>query len=251
MILGEREEELERIKRYVIDIAPIMFYRTNDLIHIKRVIGHFEQMIPQIKEVYGDNFNYEFARVTAEVHDDPEILTTDVPLYEKERMEKEELEKLSLEEDKAIEKLIKTYGLFFKGYLYEELLYSTKDKDKIETQFISFCDKFDGAGEAWHEVWAGNEFFVLPAGGKNAKTGGYIRRLKEFPKKYPEMIPFFEKFPEYLVDEFNFSSIPYKNKPHTIRSLKKDSEFPLYELWKKSVIKTEGTKNLVTQLEFY
>jgi len=251
MILGEREEELEKIKRYIIELTPVMFYRTNDLIHIKRVVGHFEQIIPKIKEVYGNNFNYEFARAAAEVHDDPEIITTDIPLYEKELMNKEKRERLSLEEDKAIENLVERYGLFFKGYSYKELLYSTKNKDRLETQFISFCDKFDGAGEAWHEIWAGNEFFVLPAGGKDAKTGGYIRRLKEFSEKYPKMVAFFEEFPEYSVDEFNFELIPYKNKPHTIKSLKKNSGFLLYELWKKSVIKTEGTKNLVTQLEFY
>ena len=50
MILGEREEELEKIKRYIIELTPVMFYRTNDLIHIKRVVGHFEQIIPKIKE---------------------------------------------------------------------------------------------------------------------------------------------------------------------------------------------------------
>ncbi len=250
-MLEEREKELEKLKRYEIYLTPIMFYRTNVLIHTKRVLGHFNQIIPQIKAIYGNDFCYEFAKAAAEVHDDPEIITKDIPLYNKEKMSKEEKEELSLEEEKAIEKLVERYGLFFKGYSYEELLYSAKNKDRLETQFISFCDKFDGAGEAWHEIWAGNDFFVLPAGGKDAKTGGYIRRLKEFPKKYPQMIPFFEKFPEYLVNEFNFELILYKSKTHTINSIKKDSGFPLYELWKKSVIKTEGTKNLVTQLEFY
>ena len=255
MELSEREDELQKIKRYVLDITPIMYYRTNDLIHLKRVIGHFEQMIPQIKKVYGDKFNYDFARASAEVHDDPEIFTSllgrDVTLYEKERMNEKEKKKLSDEEEKAIPKLVERYGLFFKGFDYEELLYSTKEKNKLETQIISFCDKFDGAGEAWHEIWAGNEFFVLPAGGKNAKSGGYIRRFKEFKEKYPSLNPFFEEFPEYLLNEFDFEKIPSGKKPHTIKSLKKDSGFPLYELWKKSVIKTEGVKNLVTQLEFY
>jgi len=248
--LKAREEELSKIKRYLHEITPVMFYRTNDLIHAKRVRSHLEQALPDILEIYGDDFDVNFARVACEVHDDPEIITGDVQLYEKERMSPEKLEELSIKEMHAIPLIIKKYGKTFEGHSYEELLKSTKNKDRLETQFVSFFDKFDGAGEAWHEIWAGNKFFGLPAGGKNGKSGGYIRRLNEFLIKYPKMKAFFEKFPEYIPQPFDFNKASQNKIPHTVESLKKDSGYFPYEKWKASVIKSEGTKNLTTQLEF-
>lgn len=248
--LKDRENCLIKIKRYNLDITPVMFYRTNDLIHSKRVQSHLEQAIPDLMEVYGNKFHVNYALAASEVHDDPEMITDDIPLYNKEKMTLEELEELSKKEINAIPLLIKNYGKNFKGFSYEDLLLSTKNKNKLETQFVSFFDKLDGAGESWHEIWAGNSFFVLPAGGRDGKNGGYIRRLNEFPKKYHLMKKFFKKFPNYLPEPFDFNSVVKEGNPHSKESLQKDSGYSLYEFWKKSIIKTEGIKNLITQIEF-
>ncbi len=245
-----REESLKNIKRYIHHITPVMYYRTNDLIHSKRVLWHLEEAIPKIKKVYETKFEVNFARTLALVHDDVEILTGDVQLHDKEKMNTKELETLVKDEKEAIKKIVKMYSQNANGESYEELLLAAKEKTSLEAQFVSFFDKFDGAGEAWHEVWAGNNYFSLPAGGNEGTQGGYIRRLNEFSKKYVQMTEFFNKFPEYLPLPFNFKEVSKKAIPHTKESLEKDSGYLPYERWKRTVIKNEGLDNLLTQKEF-
>ncbi len=245
-----RENALARIKRYIHNITPIMFYRTNDLIHSQRVLWHLEEAIPDILKVYGDGFDVGFSRTLALVHDDIEIFTGDVQLYDKEHMESDELEALARKENNAIPIIVKRYNEVANGFDYKELLTAAKEKDRLEAQFVSFFDKVDGGGEAWHEVWAGNHYFLLPAGGKHGQEGGYVRRLNEFPNKYPAMAKFFEQFLQYLPKPFDFKSVAEQGKPHTEDSLQKNSNYPLYERWKRTIIGHEGIDFLVTQVEF-
>ncbi|MAG02328.1 hypothetical protein CMI42_03245 [Candidatus Pacearchaeota archaeon] len=245
-----RDEALAKIKRYIHHITPIMFYRTNDLIHSKRVLWHLEQAIPDILQVYGTDFDVKYSRTLALVHDDVEILTGDVQLHDKEHMGSGELEALAAEENNAIPKLVSMYNGIANGYDYAELLATAKEKDRLESQFVSFFDKFDGGGEAWHEVWAGNHCFLLPAGGNHGKEGGYVRRLNEFPTKYPAMSRFFDQFPEYLPQPFDFKSVADRSKPHTEISLQEDSGYSPYERWRIPIMKHEGADILTTQIEF-
>lgn len=243
-----REEILAKIKRYIHHITPIMYYRTNDLTHSRRVLWHLEQALPDILTIY-HHFEVDFARTLAVVHDDVEILTGDVQLYDKEHMRKEELEVLAKEESHAIPRMVKKYNAIANGYDYGELLSAGKEKSKLEAQFVSFFDKFDGGGEAWHEVWAGNHRFLRPAGGI-PEEGGYVRRLNEFPRKYPTMAIFFEQFLEYLPKPFDFKSVVEKSQPHTEASLLRDSGYPLYERWRRTIMHREGIEKLITQIEF-
>ena len=246
-----REDALSRVKRYIHDITPIMFYRTNVLTHSQRVLWHLEEAIPDILVTYGDDFNIDFARTLALVHDDVEILTGDVQLYEKEHMGDDELDALVREENDAISRIVRMYNKIANGFDYRELLTIAKNKSNLEAQLVSFFDKFDGGGEAWHEVWAGNHYFLLPAGGNHGRKGGYVRRLNEFPSKYPLMINFFELFPEYLPEPFDFKSVAQQGKPHIESSLQEDNGYPLYERWKMTIIGHEGVDLLLTQVEFY
>jgi 5'-deoxynucleotidase YfbR-like HD superfamily hydrolase len=239
----ERENALAQIKRYIHEITPIMFYRTNDLIHSRRVLWHLEESISDILFVYGKEFEVGFARTLALVHDDVEIITGDVQLYDKEHMNSAELEKIIQDEKNAIPRLVQMYQAIANGYDYGELLTSAKTKNRLEAQFVSFFDKFDGGGEAWHEVWAGNERFLRPA-------VNYVRRLNDFPSKYHAMIQFFKQFPGYLPQSFDFKSVAEKSKPHTVESLPEDSGYLLYERWKKTIMIREGVDSLVTQVEF-
>jgi len=244
-----REEALRKIPRYVHYITPRMAYRTNDLTHSRRVLWHLEEALPNILAVYGADFNTEFARTLALVHDDVEIVTGDVQLHDKERMTPKESEKLAKLEREAIQKIVDLYGSVANGHDYRQLLIAAKEKNCIEAQFVSFFDKFDGAGEAWHEVWAGNELFLLPAGGNDNQSGGYVRRLNEFPTKYPVMTDFFKLFPEYLPHPFDFKETAKIGRLHTPESLERDSEYPPYERWKRTIINREGKKLLTTIVE--
>jgi hypothetical protein len=246
-----RESSLAGIKRYIHDITPTMFYRTNDLIHSRRVLWHLEEAIPDVVSVYGNTFNIDFARTLALVHDDVEILTGDAQLYDKERMSKEELDTLAREEKSAIPRMVKLYNTIANGIDYGGLLFAAKEKNCLEAQFVSFFDKFDGGGEAWHEVWAGNSLFLRPAGGNDEARGGYVRRLNEFPSKYPAMAKFFEQFPNYLPKPFDFRLAAEQGNPHTEKSLQENSVYPLYERWKRTIMKCEGIDQLITQVEFH
>jgi len=141
------------------------------------------------------------------------------------------------------------FGAFANGYNYGVLLRAPKDKNMLEAQFVSYFDKFDGAGEAWHEVWAGNHHFILPAGGRNAHNGGYVRRLNEFPTRYPLMKQFFEQFTHYLPPPFAFAHKADLGRPHTTASLLQDSGYLPYERWKQTIIKHEGIDRLITEQE--
>ena len=245
-----REEALARVQRYIHFITPLMFYRTNDLIHSRRVLWHLEAVIPDILTVYGDSFDINFARTLALVHDDVEIITNDIPVHDKENMSAEEREVFHRAESEAVDKLVEMYGSIANGYNYSELLNASKEKSKLEAQLVSYCDKLDGLGEAFHEVSAGNQHFLLPSGGKDGKKGGYVRRINDFPTKYPVMARFFERFPDYLPKPFDFKSTAEKGFPHTKSSLEIDSGYPQYERWKRTVMKREGIELLITQLEF-
>jgi len=244
-----REKSLENIIRYKSKLFPVMIYRTNNLIHSRRVLYHLEKAIPDILEVYSKNLDIDFSRTLCLVHDDIEIITGDIVLHDKENMNKQQTKQLSLEEKKAIPKIIKMYSKNANGFDYQELLNTAKYKDKLEAQFVSYFDKFDAAGEAWHEIFAGNYYFVLPAGGHNGRNGGYVRRLKEFPIKYPLMRDFFKRFPEYLPYQFNFKNKSKKGKPHTIDSLNNPSGYFPYDKWKKTIMEREGTDLLISPIE--
>lgn len=246
-----RENALSGITRYIHHITPVMFYRTNDLIHSRRVLWHLEKAVPDIVSVYGDKFDVDFARTLALVHDDVEILTGDVQLYDKEHMSPEELEELAKKERNMIPQMVTMYNAVANGLDYERLLNAAKEKDCLEAQFVSFFDKFDGGGEAWHEIWAGNHYFVLPGGGNNDPSVGYVRRLNEFPSKYLDMAKFFERLPNYLPKPFDFKSAAEQGKPHTEETLQVDSGYSPYERWKRTIMKREGIDLLVTQVEFH
>ncbi|MEK6947913.1 MAG: YfbR-like 5'-deoxynucleotidase [Nanoarchaeota archaeon] len=243
-----REEALNRIKRYIHKKTPVMYYRTTDLIHSRRVLWHLEEALSHIVSVYGKKFDVDFTRTLAFVHDDAEIINGDVQLRDKERMTPEELDALAKKEREAIPLVVRMYSQIANGYDYSMLLHATKDKISLEAQFVSFFDKFDGAGEAWHELWAGNKYFLTPAGGSDGNDG-YIRRLREFPKKYPALINFFEEFPDYIPEHFDFDSVLKNGKLHTRETLGENSGYEPYKKWKRTIIRREGIENLLTQLE--
>lgn len=243
-----REEELERIKRYIHPITRVMYYRTNNLIHSRRVLWHLEEALDDILFTFPD-FDVEFARTLALIHDDVEIITGDIQLHDKEHMSGDELAKLAEQEREAIPILVERYSGIANGFSYRELLLTAKEKDRSESQFVSFFDKFDAGGEAWHEVCAGNRMFLRPAGGL-AGEGGYVRRLREFPDKYPHLAIFFRRFPDYLPVSFDFVSLVDKGNLHTEESLGRNSGYDPYERWKKTVIEREGIKLLTTQVEY-
>jgi 5'-deoxynucleotidase YfbR-like HD superfamily hydrolase len=222
-----REDELKKIKRFL--KYPTMFYRTDLVIHTERVLAIAEELLPlAIKTL--DNFDPELVRVLALVHDDAEIVTGDVQLYDKLRMTSEQLAQLDKEEEKALELLAKRFPEKINGYVYKEVLKLPIKKEKVEAQFISLCDKLDAYGESFHEIYAGNRYFINPC-----ET--YVDLLMEgkFASKFPLLSPLFKEKHILLTPAFpnyDYEKILAFGKLHTEESIEIDTGNPIYEFWK-------------------
>ncbi len=243
-----REAALKDIKRYVAEHTPTMFYRSTDWMHSWRVLAHLESILPLAIKVFSA-FNVEFARRMAITHDDPEIITGDIQLYRKEQMTEKERRELQEREAAAIGQLCARSPFSIDGYPYGELLQGANEKKILEAQVVSYCDKFDGFGEALHEVFAGNRCFLRPAGG--TQNGGYIRRLHEFDTKYPRLqVLLQQEHPMFHPPRIDFEPIVEQGKPHTAVSIVTPTGYAPYNCWKANVIRSEGITALIEQQEF-
>ena len=245
-----REENLKNIKRY--GKFKVMFYRSNDLIHSKRVLFMLDEILPIIKNLYHD-FDEKKARLIALYHDDYEIVLKggDIPLQYKLMMNKEELSTLQQEELIAIEMLSKSYPKKINGYEYKQLLLHAIYKDCIEIQVVSFVDKIDGYCEAIHEVLAGNIIFLEPIINYNLHTFSKLDIKYNLIKKVFELKNVWFDF-SFVVDlkEF-FEDGLIGGKPHTKETIEKKTIIPQYEMWKYVTLKNFGIKPLINQVEFH
>lgn len=243
-----RKAELKKIKRYVDSHTQVMYYRSTDWQHSWRVLWHLEEILPRTEIFPG--FNIELSRRMAIIHDDLEIITGDVQLYRKEQMSDEELRQLKEKEKEAIDQLAKRFPFSIDGYPYRELLEMAHEKNCLEAQLVSYCDKFDGFGEALHEVYAGNSRFLRPTQG-TMKDSGYIRRVNIFSEKYPELQQLLEqKHPLFNLPRIDFDPIAEQGKPHTPDSIIISAKYAPYDFWKGNIMKRGKKEWLLKQTEF-
>lgn len=228
-----REEQLRRIVRWNMERRTPMFYRTNDLLHSQRVHFLVEDLVSVLREVYGNKFDVKKALYLALVHDDAEIVTGDVQVYYKDRMNSGELSRLDDVEKEAIEQLIKRWPNTIANFSYRELLYHALNKDCLEAQIISYCDKVDGYCESLHEIFAGNPKFV-------GASQSYVEKINNFPQKFPELAILLPslKHPLLIAPGFlNAKEILKNAKFHTMQSVQIPTGLPHYDRWKELTIK--------------
>ena len=153
-----REDDLKKVKRY--HTMLVMFYRTDLLIHTRRVKFMLESFLPVVMELYPD-FDAEKARRIAIYHDDYELQPIgDIPLQLKLKMNGHQMSELEEREIAAAEAMAHDYPKKVGGYKYLQLLLHAVRKDCREAQLVSLADKYDGYCEALHEVLAGNLVFL-------------------------------------------------------------------------------------------
>ena len=155
-IIGlEYNEALKKIRRF--NSKKIMLYRTSLYDHIE--IGKL--MLQELAKE-GKISAYIYHEALFQHHDDEELLISDIPypfkvaLLEK---DKKELEKWQIQ---AIETLIKHGPKYIGNYLYEDLLYESHYKNKIQTKINSIIDKKQAYRQAIIEVKRGNHLFFEP-----------------------------------------------------------------------------------------
>ncbi len=224
-----REEALEKIIRYK-KYYP-MFYRTNLLIHTKRVRWMLEDMMFIFKKAFPE-LDCEKARILAEIHDDPETITGDTLYCLKCVMSQEETKKMKEEEENAIEELAKKWPKEINGYSYKKLLLHASRKDIIETILVSFVDKIDAWCESLHELFAGNRDFHVEKGIFSPPVQGTT--IAELPFKYPELQKLFKYTHPFLaiIPRISKEEILRKGKLHTFYSLQAQTGITHYDHWK-------------------
>lgn len=243
-----REEDLRAVKRY--HTIKTMFYRTDLLLHSQRVPEIVRALLPEACAVYPD-INSKLALAISKYHDDPEMVTGDVPLQMKLLMDDGALLKLKQGDLAAAEHLVKWYRNPLIGeFRYKDLLLQSIFKNSREAQLHSFADKLEGFSEAVHEVLAGNMAFLEALINYVSKTFGLSA------EKFPLLADLFTKG-----SSFDFPVVelkPYfdygRRGPflHTQETLELNSGIPFYELWKKVTLSLPGgVERLTTQVEFY
>lgn len=241
-----RDEKLEKIIRYNMDRRTPMFYRTNLLIHSQRVALILADISEEVSKAYKEEFNYKKALTLALVHDDAEIVTGDIQLYHKDRMSDEELKKIHKNELKGINSLSSIWPSEINGFQYKSLLMNALNKNCLEAQIVSYCDKVDAFCECLHEVYAGNSKFTGPA-------KDYIDKIRGFPVKFPSLKKLlFGKLEHSLLTfpkDLDIEKILKEGKFHTIESIGKISGISHYDRWKELTIKNFGEDVLINVKE--
>lgn len=237
----EREEKLKSIYRYA--IFDTMLYRSNLWMHTHRVLWLLEDVLP-FAQKYLD-LDPEKARAIALVHDDAEMITGDVPVGHKIRMNKDELAVLVSNEAAAITELAAMYPQELHGYPYETLLLHSLHKDCIEAQLVSFIDKVDAFCEDFHELYAGNVSIIR-------SIMLYTDLFAHFAEKFPALKELLVQKDHpliYLKDRIRPMQIESKrytdhSKPYTKETLNFESDFPFYNRWRAVVIAKGGEEGL-------
>ncbi len=241
-----REKQLENILRWNMERRTPMFYRTNDLLHSRRVHFLVKDILPILEKVYVDDFNVDKSLYLALVHDDAEIITGDVQLYYKDRMSSGEQKKLVLEESKAIDKLVEKWPKSIGEFSYGELLYNALHKNCLEAKFVSYCDKVDGYCESLHEIFAGNPRFV-------GASQSYVEKLMDFPRKFPELSKLIPSSKHPLLEAPNFldtEKVLENAKFHTRESIKIPTGLFHYDVWRELTLKHFGEEPLIQVKEY-
>ncbi|MDO8551123.1 MAG: HD domain-containing protein [bacterium] len=231
-----RKHDLEQIKRY--SMFPVMYYRTNLYLHSLRVSWLIDELEPIAVKTWR-KFKSNLAKTLSLVHDDAEIITGDIQLGHKLEMSAEQLARVVMEEEKAIKTLSIRFPPKINCLSYKTLLIHALKKDCLEAQLVSLADKLDAYGESMHELFAGNKDFITPC-------TNYIKILKSFPEKYPQLKNFFKHKHPFLSPSPNFDlfETALKGHYHTPQSIKKLTICPRYNLWKEVSIKKLGKKGV-------
>lgn len=247
-----RAADLQAVVRY--HIYPVMMYRTNLLIHSRRVAWIMDELAPVAKRVFG-RYDARRARMMTLVHDDAEIVMGDVQAGNKGNMTKAQLAEVDEMEARAIDVITARFPKTVAGYNYRELQEEAAAHDTVESQVLQFADKFDAIGEALHEVFAGNTVFVTHITNQFGKIPTpvqyYLAWFKRYPDKFPQMKPLLESGEPMLqpMPDLDYTLVAHQGRRHTPGSFRSSSGYRPYDLWKQVTLKYAGTKELKLALE--
>ncbi len=237
-----RTEALGKIIRFGINIR--MIYRTNLLLHSKRVYYMLNEIMPLAKQAFGNELDEKKALALAIVHDDAEIITGDIQLGDKLNMTKKELEKIDEDEAKAIDEISSKWPKTVMGYSYRDLLMHALRKDCVEAEIVSYCDKMDAYCESIHEILAGNMIFTTA-------IDTYTMVLNKFAEKFPRIAKLLKmEHPLLLMPgKIDQGKIPKEIIFYSEESAAAKTGIPQYDKWKEITINNIGIETLTKRIE--
>lgn len=156
-----RIQDLERILRF--DQAEKVIHRNNLHTHMLRVSYLSQDLARHLQTNYGLHVDPAKAQRLALYHDDPEVITGDIPTPIKYSMKPHERLKLRKAEEEAAKALATRYfGLNPLSKKRRQYLKDQRDmteKESTEARIVNIADKMEGLCETIHEIRCGNETF--------------------------------------------------------------------------------------------
>ncbi|MBA3723832.1 MAG: HD domain-containing protein [Candidatus Levybacteria bacterium] len=158
-----RIKDLESVLRF--DQAERVIHRNNLHTHMLRVSYLSYDLAQRLHERYDLHVDPIRAQRLAVYHDDPEVITGDIPTPIKYAMKPHERLALRTAEAEAVRKLATRYfGVNPWNRKRQQYLEYQKDmtkKESPEARVVNIADKIEGLCETIHEIRCGNETFDL------------------------------------------------------------------------------------------
>ncbi len=266
-----RREALASVTRFNNPLYKIecMYYRNTLADHGPMVALVVAELLPYAERAFPEEFNHQAqlrALTQALVHDDPEPFTRskDLPTPLKIRADRQQLRLWEHEEEEAIELLASQWPETVNGFTYKAMLLSAMNKDTVLAQFVAYCDKIVGFGEALHETFAGNAGFLNPDG--TSPTANYHRVVtdivlgKGYHHGWKKLPPLFDQQSQqhpFLTtpEPLNIPVVVHAptSQPHTEQSVRQPTGYPFYDKYREVMLERggqQGLELLVTQREF-
>jgi 5'-deoxynucleotidase YfbR-like HD superfamily hydrolase len=255
--INGRNDALRSVTRY--SLYDVMLYRTNLYTHAHRVAALIRAINPAAMKVFGPTYDPIKTELLGFVHDDAEIEFGDVQAGNKSKMTTVQLREVEDAEKRAIDVVAGRFPSHIAGYKYKDLLLDAAEHTSLESQVVSYADKYDAYGEALHEIYAGNHYFVTNVvneyGRIPSPTEYYVAYFQAFGNKFPAMAPLLaEPLPcfEPCVGR-DYASVVKKGRPHTKESLYIPTGEHHYDTWRQIIVadtNDEVVRDLYVQKEF-
>lgn len=165
-IFGTKGEErrihdLEQVLRF--EQAEKVIHRNNLHTHMSRVSYFSHDLALHLKQTYNLPLDQSKTQRLAMYHDDPEVITGDIPTPIKYSMKPAERQKLRKAEEEAIKALATRYfginPLNRKRRQYLQDQFDMTKKETLEARIVNIADKIEGLCETIHEIRCGNTTF--------------------------------------------------------------------------------------------
>lgn len=213
-----RKQDLERVLRF--DQAEKVIHRNNLHTHMLRVGALSADLAQHLLTNYDLDIDPIKTKRLALYHDDPEVITGDIPTPIKYSMKPHERIKLRQAEEDAVKALATRYfGLNplsrkRRQYLKDQRLMT--EKACIEARVVNIADKMEGLCETIHELRCGNKTFEE-----------ILNNYRSFFVNFLPKEPLFELVNADPAYKITLDTIPTIEelrtlKPITIEILKKD-----------------------------